>query len=133
QVGDLVIASIVLPIFFTALQAFTNVNLEYRDLIVSKEFVEESIMNEQEKQKDIILEDIESIHFGKVDFNVAKKSITYNINATFSRGDIIYIDGPSGSGKSSLMKSLLKFRDASGIRINEYKLEDINIDRKRVV
>lgn len=131
QVGDLVIASIVLPIFFTALQAFTNVNLEYRDLIVSKEFVEESIMNEQEKQKDIILEDIESIHFGKVDFNVAKKSITYNINATFSRGDIIYIDGPSGSGKSSLMKSLLKFRDASGIRINEHKLEDINIKSLR--
>ena len=51
QVGNLVIASIVLPIFFTALQAFTNVNLEYRDLIVSKEFVEESILNEQEEQK----------------------------------------------------------------------------------
>src|SRR5699024_6505847 len=52
QVGDLVIASIVLPIFFTALQAFTNVNLEYRDLIVSKEFVDVSIINELETYKD---------------------------------------------------------------------------------
>lgn len=131
QVGDLVIASIVLPIFFTALQAFTNVNLEYRDLIVSKEFVEESILNEQEVQKDIILEDIESIHFGKVDFNIGTKRIIHNINNTFSRGDIIYVDGPSGSGKSSLMKSLLKFRNSSGILINKHKLEDINVQSLR--
>lgn len=131
QVGDLVIASIVLPIFFTALQAFTNVNLEYRDLLVSKDFVEESIINEQEEHKDIILKNIESIHFGNVDFNIAKKSISHKINNTFTCGDIVYVNGPSGSGKSSLMKSLLKFRDSSGIRINEYALEDINIESLR--
>lgn len=118
QVGDLVIASIVLPIFFTALQAFTNVNLEFRDLIVSREFVEENINNEQEEHREVILDKINQIHFGEVRFRVAEKEILHEINETFDRGDIIYVDGPSGSGKSSLMKSLLKFRNSTGIKIN---------------
>src|SRR5699024_1642302 len=124
QVGDLVIASIVLPIFFTALQAFTNVNLEYRDLMVSKEFVEDNIINEQEEYKELLLDKIDQIHFGNVRFKVAEKNISHRV-------DIVYIDGPSGSGKSTLMKSLLKFRDSAGIRINDHVLEDINIESLR--
>lgn len=131
QVGDLVIASIVLPIFFTALQAFTNVNLEYRDLMVSKEFVEDNIINEQEEYKELLLGKIDQIHFENVRFKVAEKNVSHNINDTFNRGDIVYIDGPSGSGKSTLMKSLLKFRDSAGIRINACILEDINIESLR--
>lgn len=126
QIGDLVVASVVVPIFFTALQGFTNVNLEYRDLIVSKEFVNECIINEQEEQKDFNIKSIKSIYFGKVEFDIANKKISHKINTTFSPGDIIYVDGPSGSGKSSLMKALLKFRDSTGICINDYNLEDIN-------
>src|SRR5699024_1251839 len=91
QVGDLVIASIVLPIFFTALQAFTNVNLEYRDLIVSKEFVDVSIINEQEEYKELLLDKIDQIHFGNVRFKVAEKNISHNINDIFNRGDIVYL------------------------------------------
>lgn len=131
QVGDLVIASIVLPIFFTALQAFTNVNLEYRDLIVSKEFVDESIINELEIYKEVFIDTIESIHFGTVEFSVGEKNISHIIDKTFTPGDIVYVDGPSGSGKSSLMKALLKFRDSTGIKVNEQNLEDINVQSLR--
>ena len=120
-----------LPIFFTALQAFTNVNLEYRDLIVSKEFVDESIINELEIYKEVFIDTIESIHFGTVEFSVGEENISHIIDKTFTPGDIVYVDGPSGSGKSSLMKALLKFRDSIGIKVNEQNLEDINVQSLR--
>ncbi|WP_313769706.1 ATP-binding cassette domain-containing protein [Enterococcus durans] len=38
---------------------------------------------------------------------------------------MVYIEGDSGSGKSSLLRLLLKFRKSTGIRINEIKIDEI--------
>lgn len=42
------------------------------------------------------------------------------------KGDIVWVQGKSGSGKSSLMKQLVKFREPAGISINNKPISSIS-------
>ncbi|MEQ6354143.1 ABC transporter ATP-binding protein [Lysinibacillus sp. M3] len=125
SVNDLIIVSILLPIFFTALQGFTNVNLEFRDIQVSKEFIIEELLAEKEQDGSEKLNQIKSISFHSVKSNIGKKTFVYNIKGDYVKGDIVFVKGASGAGKSSLMKLLLKFRESEGIFINGLPINKI--------
>lgn len=125
SVNDLIIVSILLPIFFTALQGFTNVNLEFRDIQVSKEFITEELLAEKEQDGSEKLNQIKSISFHSVKSNIGKKKFVYNIKGDYVKGDIVFVKGASGAGKSSLMKLLLKFRESEGIFINGLPINKI--------
>ena len=45
------------------------------------------------------------------------------MNQVFYKGDWIHIAGPSGVGKSSLVKLLLALRESTGIKINQVQLD----------
>lgn len=124
-VNDLIIVSIILPIFFTALQGFTNVNLEFRDIQVSKEFITKELLEENEGNGNEELNQINSISFHSVKTNIGKKPFIYNIKDEYREGDIIFVKGVSGAGKSSLMKLLMKFRESEGIFINGLPINKI--------
>lgn len=55
EVSALVIVSIVLPIYFVSLQAFTSINLEFRDMQVSNDFITDEIYPSVERDgQDIV-------------------------------------------------------------------------------
>lgn len=126
SVNDLIIVSIILPIFFMALQGFTNVNLEFRDIQVSKEFITDELLAEKELNGETKLDEINSIALHSIVSNIGDRHISYNINNEFKKGDVVFVKGASGAGKSSLMKLLLKFRESEGILINGTPIRDIN-------
>ncbi|MBF9296860.1 ABC transporter ATP-binding protein [Mammaliicoccus sciuri] len=125
KVEDLVIISVILPIYFISLQAFTNVNLELRDLLASKEFLDTEVQNNQEVTSDLKLESIRSIAFNNPTITINEREFRYHFSEAFYHGDIVFLEGHSGSGKSTLMKSVLNFRESSGIRINNMNVCDI--------
>lgn len=124
-VNDLIIISIILPIFFTALQGFTNINLEFRDIQVSKEFIIDELLTEKEQNGHVKLNEIHSISLNVVKSSIGDKPLIYDINDEFKKGDIVFVKGASGAGKSSLMKLLLKFRQSDGVFINGIAIEEI--------
>ncbi|WP_323714444.1 ABC transporter ATP-binding protein [Mammaliicoccus sciuri] len=111
KVEDLVIISVILPIYFISLQAFTNVNLELRDLLASKEFLDTEVQNNQEATSDLKLDTIKSIAFNNPTITINEREFRYHFSEEFYHGDIVFLEGHSGSGKSTLMKSLLNFRE----------------------
>ena len=42
-----------------------------------------------------------------------------------NKGDIVYIEGDSGSGKTSLLRLMLKFRKSKGIKINGLEINSL--------
>lgn len=60
---------------------------------------------------------------------------TVKINETFNKGDIVWVKGDSGTGKSTLVKYLTKFRPIESIKYNGEDMMDLaNEDlRERVI
>jgi len=67
------------------------------------------------------------ISISDVSISYRDKEILKNINLEINEGDFIYLVGDTGSGKSSLLKSLYKSVDINkgNIKISEYNLSKI--------
>ena len=77
---------------------------------------------------DNIIEDIKKINFDNVHFSYDnEKKILKNINLEINKGNTIGLVGPTGSGKSSLVKLLLRFYDISKgeILFNDKQLQGL--------
>lgn len=126
QVLPVVIYTIVLPLFFSNISIITNINLNKNNLKVSQEFIA-FLDSEQEKDSNETIRSIEKIEFDVGEIQLGEEQIfKTNIKDKFIKGDIIWLQGKSGSGKSSLMKQLVKFRKTSEILINEKPISSIN-------
>lgn len=123
NVEDLVIISVILPIYFISLQAFTNVNLEFRDLQASKAFLDSEVLIHRENNQHLTLKSIDSISFEHPLIQINERKFNYDLKSQFFKGDVIFVSGPSGKGKSTLMKSLLNFRPSTGIKINNIPID----------
>ncbi|WP_088050149.1 ATP-binding cassette domain-containing protein [Virgibacillus dakarensis] len=125
-ISDLVIVSIIFPIYFTAIQSLINVNLEVRDLHVSREFIKNELEGNIEDDSAALLDEIKEIDFHDVSYYIGDHRYHFPIHAAFKKGDIVFVKGPSGVGKSSLMKLLLKYRVGNGIEINQQDINTFN-------
>ena len=68
---------------------------------------------------------ISSIRFDIGTLKIKDKVLARDIHGSFQYGDVVWIKGESGKGKSTLVKMLLKFRECDGIFINDISLSDI--------
>ena len=63
-------------------------------------------------------------HIRNIEFKgttiIQKNILIQNINMTFNQGDIVFISGETGTGKSSFVKSLMGFVDADNIFLQWY-------------
>ena len=125
QVLPVVIYTIVLPLFFSNISIITNINLNKNNLKVSQEFIT-FLDSEQEKDSNETIRSIEKIEFDIGAIQIGEEIFKANIKDKFIKGDIVWVQGKSGSGKSSLMKQLVKFRKTSEILINEKPISSIN-------
>lgn len=131
---NLIIASVLFPIYFNAVKSFSSVNLEFRNLKVANEFINNEIIGNSEQSGQHSLQSVQEIKMENVHIEVAQQSLNLSVNQTFVPGDVVYVNGPSGAGKSTLMKALIKFRKSKGISFNGIPLENISNSslRKRV-
>lgn len=72
------------------------------------------------------INDFNSLQLKNVNFSYTTKPILKDINLSLKKGDFIAIKGPSGIGKSTILKLLMKFYPYNGsIKLNDLELSDI--------
>ncbi|MBC2576612.1 amino acid ABC transporter ATP-binding/permease protein [Peptostreptococcus canis] len=83
-----------------------------------------------EKVKDGVNVDLENIALENVEFAYDNVKILDNINLEINKGETLGIMGKSGSGKSTILKLLMRFWDPQKgtISVNGINLRDINTD-----
>ncbi len=70
--------------------------------------------------------DFNYLQLKNVNFSYTAKPILKDINLSLKKGDFIAIKGPSGIGKSTILKLLMKFYPYNGsIKVNDLELSDI--------
>ena len=115
---------VLFPIYTSNLNMVTNANLSKQNLNVSKEFISQMDENRETDGTQRISQ-ISSIRFDIDTLQIKEKVLARDIQGSFQYGDVVWVKGESGKGKSTLVKMLLKFRECDGIFINDISLKDV--------
>ncbi len=77
--------------------------------------------------------EIGEIHYSNVDFSYGEGATLKGINLLIKKGQSIGLVGPTGSGKSTLVKLLLRFYDVTEgeIKINQRNIKDLTFHSLR--
>ncbi|MGG5302447.1 hypothetical protein IGK16_000032 [Enterococcus pernyi] len=128
QLNNMMVVSILMPIFFTSLSDLSKINVDYRTVVANQQFVQENLELHQEDLFGTPIDPITSIKFTdpQITMPLNAKRIHLSLTETLNLGDICYIEGPSGSGKSTLIKAILSFYASNGIYINDFPLDQLN-------
>lgn len=95
-----------------------------------------ALLEEEPQVKEVIgFEEAEfgDLAFQNVDFKYGNEWILKNVNETFEQGKITGILGKSGSGKSTMLKLLMRFWDVNKgeVSIHDRNVQDINTSNLR--
>ncbi|WP_172252189.1 ATP-binding cassette domain-containing protein [Saccharibacillus deserti] len=118
-ISSMIMIGIIFPLFFNSLKKLTEVNINLKALETSNDFIKKDLDDHSETDGSIEIEKIEKITLRNPAFQIENFQFRLLVDSTLLKGQIVYIQGDSGSGKSSLLKLLVKFRESSGIEINE--------------
>lgn len=134
QAGVIMIVIFLIPVYFSAVSSIVSSNLNKRDYKVTTGFIDEvkslAEANGKKSLDPVQNMEIDLDHIGAGEFLRRVK-----INETFNKGDIVWVKGDSGTGKSTLVKYLTKFRPIETIKYNGVDMMDLaNEDlRERVI
>lgn len=133
--SDIFTISILMSYFLPAVMCIVGVNLDLREIKASKEFLRLLEENEEKSGK----KELNQVENVTIDMDVLCTAegqiLAEDIHIEAKKGDIIGIIGESGCGKTTLMKSVMKFWEQNhGIKINGIPLEEYdNTDfRKKI-
>lgn len=112
--------------YFTALNSIVSTNLEVSELSTNLSYIHELDMHAEPLDCENDLVAIEEIRFALHEISTGQSAIRTNIDLVVYKGDVVKISGISGSGKSSLIRLLLKFRPCEGIFINNVDINHIS-------
>jgi subfamily B ATP-binding cassette protein MsbA len=130
EVSSLILISMLLPIYFASLNAFVSANVEAKDYRASFDFYNE-ISSKTQVDGTIPLINIESIDIKKNIIQIHNKEINIKDDYHLTKGDIIYVAGASGVGKSTFLKFFPRFRECDFITINDIPIYDYYLDTLR--
>lgn len=130
--------------FITYAKNFTNpignlasIMTELESMIAASERVEDYLLEEEEKKLEnpVLLENVKgNITFEHVKFGYDKnKPIIKDFSAYVEKGKKIAIVGPTGSGKTTLVKLLMRFYDVNSgsILIDNINIQDVDRNELR--
>ncbi|MBT9146083.1 MAG: putative multidrug export ATP-binding/permease protein [candidate division WS2 bacterium] len=120
----LILYPILLPLYFSNISMITNANLSKTKMQTSDQFFQE-LHDNIEADGSFELERVKKIAFNIDELNVGNTKIKCKIHQEFKLGDVVWIQGNSGVGKSSLMKLLPKLRTSNDVLINGVVLSSI--------
>lgn len=102
-----------------------NFGKHYQEALASYNRIEEILNIPCEKSGDILLDKIRTIELRNVSFKYGDKEVIKNFSYTFEKGNIYFLIGCNGIGKSTLLNLI------SGQHINEYTgsilFNDVNV------
>lgn len=124
-IAHLVLLSIILPLFFASLSELSKVNIDMNALTIANQFIRSELDGNREHEGKQQLSSIDTITLEQPTFQRGEQTYGYSISETLSKNDIVYLSGKSGSGKSSLLKLLLKFYPGTGIEINGLPIAEL--------
>ena len=116
------------------LQSYSSLRLQKAsfDLVqnlLNENKIEDNIYKDSSRKNEIKLDKIDSLKFENVSFSyLNKKSLIKCINFSLEKGDIFYICGESGSGKSTIVNLVcgLLTQTSGKIKLNNYSLDNFN-------
>lgn len=123
--GGVVYVMLVFPYFSNAIRGLSFTNLGIADVKAADEFLKTMIEYREEDGTLDMPSEIESISFDIDSVDIYDKNLLNDIHMSFKKGDIVGIKGESGTGKSTLVKLIPKFRSVEGIYINNIPIEKI--------
>lgn len=123
--GGVVYVMLVFPYFSNAIRGLSFTNLGIADVKAADEFLKTMIEYREEDGTLDMPDDVRSIRFDIDSVNIYDKNLLNNVHMSFKKGDIVGIKGESGTGKSTLVKLIPKFRSVEGIYINDIPIEKI--------
>ena len=118
SLSTIVAISIMLPLFFSALNAVVSVNLEISELNSTLKFTEELDSSAEPNSGQNSIAKIETIEISIRRLPIGEIFKPVKIDSQIRRGDVVKIAGRSGAGKSSFVRLLLKFRTCEKISVN---------------
>lgn len=128
--SDMVFIQLVSSIYVNSLSSIIDINITIRDLKGALYYVEQELDENREEDGERELDSISCIHVDVKGIGFEKCLIEKGRFTAF-KGEVIGIIGDSGTGKSTLMKTLLKFYDFKEIRIDGIPISDIRNDSLR--
>lgn len=123
--GGVVYVMLVFPYFSNAIRGLSFTNLGIADVKAADKFLKTMIENREEDGTLDMPDDVRSIRFDIDSVDIYDKNLLNNVHMSFKKGDIVGIKGESGTGKSTLVKLIPKFRSVEGIYINDIPIEKI--------
>lgn len=123
--GGVVYVMLVFPYFSNAIRGLSFTNLGIADVKAADEFLKTMIEYREDDGTLDMPSDVKSIRFDINSVDIYDKNLLNDIHMSFKKGDIVGIKGESGTGKSTLVKLIPKFRSVKGIYINDIPIEKI--------
>lgn len=123
--GGVVYVMLVFPYFSNAIRGLSFTNLGIADVKAADEFLKTMIEYREEDGALDMPSEVKSIRFDIDSVDIYDKNLLNDIHMSFKKGDIVGIKGESGTGKSTLVKLIPKFRSVKGIYINDIPIEKI--------
>lgn len=118
-------------ICFSSFSELIRVNMGLKDVKASQDFICRELRDCAERDEGEALESIESITFEDSDIGYEGKPLVSGMNARIERGDIVFLKGMTGTGKSTLAKSLVGFVPIEGLKFNDIDAQRFRIDSVR--
>ena len=123
--GSVIFVMLVFPYFSNAIRGLSFTNLGFANVKAADNFLKTLIDFKAKDGSKPMPEKIESIKFDIDKVNILDKNLLNNVKMEFKKGDIVGVMGESGTGKSTLLKLIPKFRETDGIYINDIPISEI--------
>ncbi len=128
--SDMVFIQLVSGIYTNSLSSIIDINITIRDLKGALHYVEQELDGNREEDGERELESVSCIQADVKGIGFEKCLIERG-SFIACKGEVIGIAGDSGTGKSTLMKTLMKFYDFGEIKIDGIPLSGIRNDSLR--
>lgn len=125
-ISSVIILSIILSLYFSSLSAIVSNNLDFSELNTTLSFIEKLDALKEKNSGNAAIAEIHSIDIFLDELPIGDTTKSVNIRTHIRRGDIVKIEGISGSGKSSFVRLLLKFRSCDRILFNGIDIRQLS-------
>lgn len=126
-ISQFVFLSIVVNLFFNHLSSISGISLEFSDTNASWQFINQELEANIEDGSGQTLSAIDTISYKNSTVGYLNQPLLSQVNATLSKGDVVFVKGETGIGKSTLLKGLLGFLEIPNLFINDQPFQTYSI------